>query len=313
MPYDLEWLRELAEIEAQLQYALIETILVIAILGFVHRIVNRIVNARIDDAQKRYQWHKVIAYLTVIVSILLITPLWLIDFQAAGTFLGLLSAGLAISLQKPLNNLAGWLFIVVVRPFQVGDRVQIGEYTGDVIDIRFFQFTLMEIGNWVDADQSTGRILHIPNVKVFVDPLANFNKGFMYIWNELPVHITFESNWEKAKSILQKIADEQVAPMTRDAAQNIKKDPSSYLIIYSKFTPIVYTRVEQNGVLLTIRYLCLPRTRRSTEQLIWEHVLRSFAQHADIEFAYPTQRFYQRSFEQKMPMPTTTPRTNGYS
>ena len=64
------------------------------------------------------------------------------------------------------------------------------------------------------------------------------------------------------------------------------------MIMYSKLTPTVYTSVEDSGVLLTIRYMCDPRKRRSSEQAIWEDILRAFAEQPDIEFAYPTQRFY---------------------
>ena len=81
-----------------------------------------------------------------------------------------------------------------------------------LIDLRIFQFTLMEIGNWVDADQSTGRIVHVPNGSVFVTPLANYAKGFQYIWNEIPVLVTFESDWRRAKEILEGIANLVTAP-----------------------------------------------------------------------------------------------------
>jgi small-conductance mechanosensitive channel len=74
------------------------------------------------------------------------------------TYLGLVSAALVIALQDPITNFVGWVFIISRRPFEIEDRIQIGEDAGDVIDIRFFQFSLNEIGNWVDADQSTGRI-----------------------------------------------------------------------------------------------------------------------------------------------------------
>src|SRR5207244_2876538 len=84
---------------------------------------------------------------------------------------------------------------------RVQDRVQIGPHAGDVIDLGLFQFTLNEIGAWVQADQSSGRIIHVPNGKVFTDPVANYNKGFRYIWNEVPVVVTFESDWKKAKQI----------------------------------------------------------------------------------------------------------------
>ena len=69
-----------------------------------------------------------------------------------------------------------------------------------MIDQRAFQFTLLEIGNWVDADQTTGRVVHVPNGKIFTEPLVNYNQGLEYIWNEVSVTVTFESNWRKAKS-----------------------------------------------------------------------------------------------------------------
>lgn len=307
------WISDLLAIRIELQRAIFETILIVIVLRLIDILVVRIINHKIADPHKRYDWRKMTVYVLTLVGVFMISPLWLADIRSAGIFLGLVSAGLAIALQKPLTNLAGWLFIVIQHPFAVGDRIQINEQAGDVIDIRFFQFTLMEIGNWVEADQSTGRVLHIPNALIFTDAVANFNKGFDYIWNELPIHLTFESDWEKAKLIIQTIADEYIAPLTRDAPEHVKKAANRYLIVYSKYTPIVYTRVEQNGVLLTLRYLCLPRRRRSTEQLIWENLLRAFAQHDDIEFAYPTQRFYHRTMEQAhYPMPPfpTPPRSN---
>lgn len=190
------------------------------------------------------------------------------------TFLGLASAGLAIALRDPVINLAGWAFILWRRPFDVGDRIQIGEHAGDVIDVRIFQFTLMEIGNWVAADQSTGRIIHVPNGRIFSEVLANYSKGFQYIWNEIPVLVTFESDWEKAKALLQEIADRHAAHLSQSAEERVRRAASRFMIKYSQLTPTVYTQVEASGVLLTIRYLCEPRWRRSSAHAIWEDVLR---------------------------------------
>jgi small-conductance mechanosensitive channel len=162
----------------------------------------------------------------------------------------------------------------------------------------------MEIGNWVQADQSTGRVIHIPNAKVFEMPLANYSRGFEFIWNEIPVLVTFESDWKKAKAILQEIANEHSAHKSVEAAQKVKEASRRFMIHYQTLTPIVYTRVEDSGVRLTVRYLSKPRNRRGTEQAIWEQVLASFAKHDDVEFAYPTQRFYQRHAEGT----TSTPR-----
>jgi len=64
-----------------------------------------------------------------------------------------------------------------------------------------------------------------------------------------------------------------------------------------EFSSIVYTSVQDSGVLLTIRYLCEPQRRRDSGQAIWEDILKEFAQRADIDFAYPTQRFYDYRLE----------------
>ncbi|PKP57527.1 mechanosensitive ion channel protein MscS, partial [Candidatus Atribacteria bacterium HGW-Atribacteria-1] len=160
-----------------------------------------------------------------------------------------------------------------------------------------FQFTLLEIGNWVNADQSTGRIIHIPNGMVLSEVLANYSKGFQYIWNEVPVLITFESNWEKAKRILLKIANTHAEHLSKAAEKRVKEASKKFMILYSKLTPIVYTSVKDSGVLLTIRYLCEPQHRRDSEQAIWEDILKEFVQNKDIGFAYPTQRFYNRRLE----------------
>jgi small-conductance mechanosensitive channel len=161
-----------------------------------------------------------------------------------------------------------------------------------VIDIRIFQFTLLEIGNWVDADQSTGRVVHIPNGRVFSQSIANYTRGFQYIWNEIPVLVTFESDWEKAKRILTEIAEKHSASHTDAARQQLRQAARKFMIFYSKLTATVYTSVEDSGVLLTIRYLCEARQRRGSGQAIWEEILRRFSTCDDIDFAYPTQRFY---------------------
>lgn len=176
---------------------------------------------------------------------------------------------------------------------------EIGSHRGDVIDLRIFQFTLMEIGNWIDADQSTGRVIKIPNGKVFTEMLANYSKGFRYIWNEVPVLITFESNWKRAKEILDEIVKRHAEHLTERAAKRVKEASAKMMVFYTTLTRAVYTSVKDCGVLLTVRYLCKPRDRRGTEHEIWEDILVSFSECDDIDFAYPTVRRYSNQQEGK--------------
>jgi len=283
----------------EIQGKILSTIIFVVIWFLLDRLLKKLIFDKIDDYTLRYQWQKIVKYITAIIMIMLLTKIWFGAFESIGTYLGLVSAGLAIAFKDLLVNLAGWVFIMIRKPLTVGDRVQIGDVTGDVIDIRIFQFSVIEIGNWVDADQSTGRIIHIPNGIVFVKPQANYTAGFEYIWNEIPVLLTFESDWKKAKEILIDAVNKHAVHLSQDAQKQIKEAAKKFLIFYKNLTPIVYTSVKDSGVQLSMRYLCHARRRRTTEELIWEEVLEQFAKHKDIDFAYPTQRFYNNINEGK--------------
>ena len=275
------------------------TLFVILSLIALRRMIVFLVNRRIEQPDSRYIAIKTVNYLIGLTALLVLLRIWLGGISGLAASLGIISAGLAIALHQPLTNLAGWVFLTVRRPFSVGDRIQIGSHAGDVIDQRLFAFSLVEIGNWVAADQSTGRILHIPNGRVFQETVANYTQGFNFIWNEIPVTVTFESDWVKAKQLLSEIAERHAALTSEDAAREVRKAASTFLIRYEHLTPIVWTSVVDIGVTLTIRYLTNPRRRRSSEHAIWEDVLVAFGQLSDVDFAYPTQRFYNNRSEGK--------------
>ena len=307
MPALSEWLQEVFGLSEMMVARIAASLLAIILLWLVRRLILSVVWRRADDVRVRYRWRKTTTYVLVPIGLLIVGRIWFEGIGSVATYLGLLSAGLAIALKDLVVNLAGWAFIMWRRPFEVGDRVQIGDNAGDVIDLRIFQFTLLEIGNWVDADQSTGRIIHVPNGKVLSEPLANFTRGFSYIWNELPILVTFESDWRRSKAILQDIAVKHAAHLTDEAKARIREVSRRFMIFYSTLTPTVYTSVVDSGVLLTIRYLCDPRKRRGTAEAIWEDVLEAFGREDGIDFAYPTYRYYDNRFEGK---PGTKPPDN---
>lgn len=279
------------------QKKILISLTILVVVWVLRYLILKLVWRQTEDPRLRYQWKRSIGFGLSTISLILISSVWVSAFARFGAFLGLITAGLAIALKDPLTNIAGWIFINTRKPFSVGDRIQIGENIGDVIDIRIFQFAILEVGNWVHADQSTGRIIHIPNGNVFLQPQANYSKGFEYIWNEIPVLVTFESNWESAKGILEKIIHKHAEHLTRTVEKQIKEATKKYLITYMHLTPVVYTSVLDSGVLLTIRYLCDVRKRRTSEHVIWEDILKEFAKDKEIEFAYPTTRFYNQHFE----------------
>jgi small-conductance mechanosensitive channel len=294
-----DWVSRILGLNAQVQGRIVASLAAIAVLWLLRWAALAAIWRRVADVGQRYRWRKSLTYATAFAGIVVVGRIWFAGLRDLTTFLGLMTAGLAIALKDPVTDFAGWIFIVWRRPFVVGDRIQVGAHAGDVIDLRIFQFSLLEIGNWVAADQSTGRIVHVPNGKVFSDPVANYTSGFRYVWDEIPVLVTFESDWRAAKALLIEIAARHAADVSDDAGRQIKRASRQFMIHYEKLSPTVYTSTRDSGVLLTIRFLVEPRQRRVAEGDIWEEILDAFARRSDIDFAYPTTRYYDNPSEGK--------------
>jgi small-conductance mechanosensitive channel len=302
----IHWLQELRDTVSEylgVPLPTLDQVLLTIVVGVVLFVLRNallfVLTRRLEDTERRYIAVKTVNYLLGFVAFLALFRIWLGGVTGLAASIGIISAGLAIALHAPLTNFAGWVFLTVRRPFTVGDRIQIGDHAGDVIDLRLFAFSLVEIGNWVNADQSTGRILHIPNGKVFQETVANYTQGFNFIWDEIPVTVTFESDWRRAKEMLTEISERHTAIKSEQAQLEVRRAASRYLIRYGHLTPIVWTSVADIGVTLTIRYLTDPRRRRSAENAIWEDILEAFWHADDIDFAYPTMRYYDNSCEGK--------------
>ena len=269
---------------------LLYTITTLLALSIIYKYLLKFLHKKIDDVQKYYKTRKNITYIYFLTVLVISFFIWFEGLNNLSTYFGLLSAGIAIALKDFITNFASFLFIIFRKPFEVGDRIEIDAISGDVIDQRPFQFTVMEIGNWVHADQSTGRIIHIPNNKILTHPIANYSKGFSHIWNELEVLITFESDWKNAKIILESIANNFALDFSKTAEKDLIEASKKFMIFYNNLTPIVYTNVQSDGILLTLRYLTTPRARRSSSEKLWEEILEAFEKEQNIHLAYKTMR-----------------------
>lgn len=271
-----------------------ESALALGIVYLILFFLRRFINSLQVDIQKRHQYRKRATYTATGVYLIILIFIWAGSTTQWATVLSVMGAGVALALHEVLLNMAGWLYVMIRRPYRTGDRIELGDVQGDVIDIRLFQTTLLEIGNWVEGDQSTGRVVHLPHGQIFRRALYNYTMGFEYIWNEISVTVTFESSWEKARDILLVCGEEASREVQEKVQSQIDRMSREYLIYYRKFTPIVYTSIQDSGVKLTLRYLTDVRKRRSTENTISGKVLQAFRETPDVDFAYTTYRITGR-------------------
>lgn len=279
------------------QIKILKTILVIVLVWILKRAASGIADKFSANNAVNYGYRKTTNRIVWSLALIVIADIWLEGMSSLATYLGLVSAGIAIALKDPLTDIAGWFFITWRKPFELSHRIEVGQHKGDVIDIRIFKFTILEIGGWIGGDQPTGRVIHLPNSIVFRESVANYTVGFNFIWDELRVLLTFESDWRRAKGILKTIVEKQTESAAEKAEKEIQVTTKKYLIKISQTKSSVITSVQEYGISLSVRYLVRPTRRRMLNEILWEDILEAFSKEKNIQFAYPTTRFYRGSQE----------------
>lgn len=281
------------------------SLLIVVAAYVISRILQRLVPRYVDEPERRYRAAKMIGRSVALIAVIAILILWSVGEADVITLLTVIGAGLAIALREVVLSFVGWVNIVLRTPFKQGDRIEINGVQGDVIDIRLFHSSLMEIGNWAMGDQSTGRIVHIPNGWIYQYGVFNYTRGFGFIWNEIHFTLTFRSDWAAAREIILDLAAETSDIVEQQVKQEIQRMSREYLIHYSILTPFVYVKVVSDGVRLSLRYLCEARKRRGTEHALTMGILEAFRENSHIELAYSMRGIASLDTPQFGPFPGT--------
>ena len=259
------------------------TVIVLIVLQAIKYYAMRVIHKQNYEPAKHFTTRKAVKSSLNFLLIVAILVIWWHDSQPyILSFIGFFTAGMAIAMRDIILNMIGSLYILWASPFKVGDRIEISGQIGDVIDIRLLQFSMLEVGNRIAGEQSTGRMIHLPNMYVFSYPLANYEKGFKFIWNELTVPLDKGSNWEKAKTLILSLLSEHTGEAVEEAKAQIDEAGKDYLIYYNNLEPTIYTEFKNEKIVFSVRYLCEARKVRYTDHLLWESILKTFENHEDI-------------------------------
>jgi len=192
-------------------------VLGILVIHAVFRLLEQKLPTHFRELDARYRVRKFVVFAGYIVGIVFITLLFADRLGRVSFALGVAGAGLVVSLQDVITSFAGWVAISYLNLYKAGDRIQIGETTGDVIDISLMRTEIVETGNWVSNDLYNGRVVRIPNSAALKGPVFNFSQGFRFVWDEIKVPLTGDSNHLLAREMLLRIADEAVAGYLEEA------------------------------------------------------------------------------------------------
>jgi small-conductance mechanosensitive channel len=236
----------------------------IAVLLGVMKALEFYVLARVRNAVSRFNLKRILRLAVILAIGFIIVSVLFVNWYAAVVSLGLISLILGFALQTPISSFIGWVYILLRAPYRVGDRIQIGDARGDVIDVGYLDTTLWEIGGpFLSTDHPSGRLIKFPNTNVFNTPVYNYSWPlFPYIWNEVKFHIAYESDLDWVSSTMQKLTEEELGESMVDKVgiyrDLLARTPVDHLSVQER--PVVFFRVHDNTWLEAIvRYLVHPK------------------------------------------------------
>ena len=268
---------------ANVDSRLLGTIFIVLFLYGLRWLLHRLAINKIRDLRSRYIWRQTANLAFFVLTLVLVVRLWAEWFHSVLTLLSVIAAAITIVSKELLLNFFSYGIIVWRGLFNVGDRIQIDNHRGDVMEIGPIYFSLSEIGDWVHGDEPTGRSLKIPNSMVLTRPVANYSRGLGLIWNEVSVKIDAASNWRKARDMAEKIVVTHSYALSPGELKELHNQNEE--IMFVRQTPAVYLRIEGRKVELILRYICKFHKRRSSEMAIWEALLEAYTDEDDIRFS----------------------------
>lgn len=262
---------------------IIVSVVIIFLTGSGRLLFIKFIQKRVKDQMARRKWRVYSAYIMGLLIIGILFPIWLPSIRTALAVLGIFGAGVVIVLKEVFLNIAGWFYIAIRRPFHTGNRVTIGDFGGDVLDIRLMEFSMIEITPRHKGGQSTGRILHIPNALLLTTPHFNASKEFSFNWNELTLSIKPDSDWKKAEKIILEIATDVISHIS-ESDKRVQYAENEYAIRYTRMTPTTYITFDNGAIHITLRHLTEPRQGRQITDSLWREILDRFKKEKRIQF-----------------------------
>lgn len=272
------YLEDLTNIKSEYFILIFKTLLIYIVLKTISILIIKVFNKILKDNKQRYNFTQYNRSITAILFILCTIFIWEEYISSLMTLISFISAAVTFSLRDIVFNYFAGIYIRLKKPFVLEDRIEIDGRMGDVINLNNLSFEILEVINEDGKHQSSGKIIHLPNSSIFKEALTNQTKAFKYIWNEITIKVELDSDLKRTKSILYRIVNSQeVIKRTPKRMENIlDHDSGEYRIYYNRIEPVIYTRIVDDHIELSIRYLINPKKNRYIESRIYEEIINAY-------------------------------------
>lgn len=263
---------------------------IFAFVAFIILLAGKFGEMLIVKSQKsksfKYNFVRFIRLITGILIVIVVVSFLFENWYAAALSLGLISLILGFALQVPISSFIGWLYLIFRSPYRVGDRIEIDQFTGDVVEVSYLDTTLSEFGgNYLSNDLPSGRLIRFPNSLVLSSAVFNYSwPQFPFIWNEIAFQVAYNSDLDFVKQTIRETTRKELDPDMPENIEKLKeliqKTPVDNLQI--KEYPYVSIRINANTwVEILVTYLVHPKKASFTRTMIIENTLNNLNQYPD--------------------------------
>lgn len=261
------------------------TVLVTAVF-FLNSLFRKIVRRKVSDRASAYNFRSLINFISFALIVVVVISLIFSNWYATLVSFGVVSIILGLALQNPLTSLFGWVYLLLRKPYEVGDRIKIGSVYGDVMNVGYFDTTLWEFkGDYLSRDHPSGRIIKYANSRIFNEYVVNYSWPlFPFIWNEVKFYVSYDSDFDFISRVVTEIAENEIGEAMMRRVKRLKKILADSMIqeLEIKEKPSVIFNAHINTwIEVTVRFLVQPKNSGPTKSLLFTHIMKELKQHPE--------------------------------
>ncbi len=275
----LGWKRlPISSVYIPLAQKIVLAVMLISLVLLATRLLKKIINRKLEDKTTVFNFNRIADLLASLLILVIILSLLFANWYAAMVSFGIVSLILGFALQNPITSFFGWLYVLIRKPYEVGDRIRIGNVYGDIINVSYIDTTLWEFkGDYLSGDHPSGRIIRFANSKVFSEYVYNYSWPlFPFIWNELSLFITYESDFKFTRDTIKRIVETEIGEAMVRRVKRFKiilRDTPVDELDVNEY-PSVFLKAHNNGwIEVIVRYLVEPKNSGRVKKKLFTAVM----------------------------------------
>lgn len=271
-----DYIESITTIKSDYLYLIIISIIIILVIKLIKITIHKATLKKNLNSKDKYMYNKKGSTITAFITFILLGLVWIDYLKNFITFITFISTAITLSLKDIIFNFFSGIYIRTSKLFSLEDRIEINGLKGDVVNINKTGFDLLEIGDRVNGEQSTGRIVHVPNSLIFTYPVKNYIKAFKYIWDEIKINIPLDADVYQTKKELYRIVKKNsiIRNIPNKMEDEVNDASAEYRIYFNNLEPIIYIEVVEAHIELYLRFLVHPKKQRNVENSIWLDILK---------------------------------------